>query len=76
MRDTLDMVRRNADLEARLIDDLLDLTRIARGKLELSRSPVELCTVINRAVEVCKPDIEARGLHFERGPGAVCSLLD
>ena len=72
VRDTLDMVRRNVEMEARLIDDLLDVTRIARGKIELSRSPVELCTVINRAVEVCKPDIEARGLHFEvdRGPSA------
>ena len=32
---TLAMIRRNVELEARLIDDLLDLTRIARGKLEL-----------------------------------------
>ena len=33
--DRLAMIRRNVELEARLIDDLLDLTRIARGKLEL-----------------------------------------
>lgn len=64
MRETLEMVRRNVEMEARLIDDLLDVTRISRGKLELNRSPVELCTVINRAVEVCKPDIEARRLDF------------
>ena len=60
----LEMVRRNVEMEARLIDDLLDVSRIARGKLELTRSPVEVCKVINRAVEVCKPDIEARRLHF------------
>ena len=71
-RETLEMVRRHVEMEARLIDDLLDVMRIARGKVELSRTPVELCTVINRAVEVCQPDIEARGLHFgvDLGPAA------
>ena len=64
MRETLEMVRRNVELEARLIDDLLDVSRIARGKVELTRSAVELSTVIQRAVEVCKPDIEERRLHF------------
>ena len=58
------MVRRNVELEARLIDDLLDVSRIAQGKLELRRSPVELCTVIRQTTEVCRADIEARGLHF------------
>ena len=37
----LAMIRRNVELEARLIDDLLDLTRIARGKLELHRREVD-----------------------------------
>jgi len=71
-RDGLEMIRRNVELEARLIDDLLDLTRIARGKIELNRQPVDLSTVIHRAVEVCRPDIEARQLHFdvEIGPDA------
>ena len=64
IHETLEMVRNNVKMEARLIDDLLDVTRIARGKIELSRSPVDLCMVIQRAVEVCKPDIEARRLHF------------
>ena len=70
--EMLDMVRRNVELEARLIDDLLDVSRIAQGKLELSLGPVELCTVIHQAVEVCKPDIEARRLHFgvDFGPAA------
>ena len=59
------MVRRNVEMEARLINDLLDISRIARGKIELHRSTIELCTTIRRAVEVCKPDIEARRLHFD-----------
>jgi PAS domain S-box-containing protein len=64
MREMLATLRRNIEMEVRLIDDLLDVTRIARGKIELTRSPVELWTVIHRAVDVCKPDIEARGVHF------------
>ena len=63
-REPLEIIRRNAQLQARLIDDLLDLTRIAQGKLELNRKPINICTVIERAVEIAKPDIDARRLHF------------
>lgn len=71
-RETLEMVRRNVEMETRLIDDLLDVARIARGTIVLTRQPVDLSTVIDGAVEVCKPDIEARGLEFgvDVGPGA------
>jgi len=65
VRETLDIVHRHVDMEARLIDDLLDITRIAHGKIELQKQRVQLCTVIQRTVEVCKPDIDARGLHFD-----------
>jgi two-component system CheB/CheR fusion protein len=58
------IVRRNVELEALLIDDLLDVTRITRGKVELSAQVVDLCTVFARAVEVCKGQIEARKLVF------------
>jgi PAS domain S-box-containing protein len=58
------VLRRNVELEARLIDDLLDLTRIARGKAELDKRRVELRTIIEGAVEVCRADIDARRLHF------------
>lgn len=69
-RETLEMVRRNVDMEARLIDDLLDVARIARGSIVLTRRPVNLCEIIDRAVEVCKSDIEGRGLEFgvDTGP--------
>lgn len=59
-RENLDMIRRNVELEARLIDDLLDMTRIARGKLELERKPTLLCGTLRRAVEVVQPEIAAR----------------
>lgn len=72
MHEMLEIIRRNLDMEVGLIDDLLDVTRISRGKIDLDRSPVELCTIIQRAVEVCKADIEARSLHFgvDLGPAA------
>jgi PAS domain S-box-containing protein len=63
-RGYVDVLRRNVELESRLIDDLLDLNRIARGKVQLDRRPVELRTIIERAIEVCRPDIDAKRVHF------------
>jgi two-component system CheB/CheR fusion protein len=52
-------IRRNVELEARLIDDLLDLTRISRGKLELHRRTADLRTVIGQALETCDEEAMA-----------------
>jgi signal transduction histidine kinase len=64
IRESLEVIQRNAQLQARLIDDLLDLTRIARGKLELIRKPMNVGTIIERAVEIARPDIDARRLQL------------
>ena len=53
LRADLAMIRRNVELEARLIDDLLDLTRIGRGKLDLHCEPIDLRQVIEQALETC-----------------------
>jgi PAS domain S-box-containing protein len=53
VQDSLAMVHRNVELEARLIDDLLDLTRIARGKLELARRVTDLRPVLAQVIETC-----------------------
>jgi len=63
-RDLFAGIARNVELEARLIDDLLDVTRIERGKVELHCDAIELGATIRRAVEVCLPDIQARKLEF------------
>jgi len=63
-RDDLEMIRRNVELEARLIDDLLDVTRIARGKIALERGPVELESILRWTVDVCKGEMDARRLAF------------
>ncbi len=56
----LHLIRRNIELEALLVDDLLDLTRIAHGKIELRREPVDLHSVIESVVEICRSDTYAR----------------
>ncbi|MDQ3029593.1 MAG: ATP-binding protein, partial [Actinomycetota bacterium] len=60
VRDDLELARRNIELEARLIDDLLDLTRIAAGKLRLDRRPADAHDVLRDAARVCRADAEER----------------
>ncbi len=50
-RREIAMVRRNVELEARLIDDLLDLTRVSSGKIQLDRRDVDLHEVIEHAIQ-------------------------
>jgi two-component system CheB/CheR fusion protein len=57
VRETLEVIHRNIRVEAHLIDDLLDLTRIARGSLDILREPVDMHEIIRNAVEVSMPDI-------------------
>ena len=70
--ETMDMVRRNVELEVRLIDDLLDLTRVTRGKLQLARRPVDLNETARHVVEICQGDLSEHGLalktDFAAGP--------
>jgi two-component system CheB/CheR fusion protein len=53
LRRSLDLIRRNVELEARLIDDLLDLTRITRGKLDLRLEVTDARKVIEHTIEIC-----------------------
>jgi PAS domain S-box-containing protein len=55
------MMERQVEHLVRLVDDLLDLSRIMRGKIELRRGPVELSAVVARAVETAQPVVEAEG---------------
>jgi PAS domain S-box-containing protein len=54
-----DMMERQVQHLVRLVDDLLDVSRIMRDKIELRRERVELTTVVARAVETAQPVIEA-----------------
>jgi signal transduction histidine kinase len=59
----LEMVCRNVELEARLIDDLLDLTRIARGKLQLDLRPADAHELMRHAMDIVRTDISARQIN-------------
>ncbi len=64
MRHPLEVIRRNVELEARLIDDLLDLTRVGSGKIHLNPEVVDARSLLNNAIEICRPDIAAKKLEL------------
>jgi signal transduction histidine kinase len=64
LREDMDMICRNVSLEARLIDDLLDLTRITKGKLALELSCIGVHEVLKHALEIVRADIAGRQLEF------------
>ena len=57
-------IAKNVTLEARLIDDLLDITRITRGKLLLEFRRVELEAVLLDAIATIRPELEGKGLRL------------
>ncbi len=63
--ETLQMIQRNVEIEMRLIDDLLDVTRISCGKLEIMREEGDLHETLRHAAEVCRADIEAKNQTLE-----------
>lgn len=65
VREQLTVVRRNVELEARLIDDLLDSTRIASGKLQLQRTIVDATELICRATSIVEGEARAKGVRLE-----------
>lgn len=65
MREALDVIRRNVELEARLIDDLLDVTRIAKGKMQLTFEIVSVHEILHRAYEICRDEIAHKKLQVD-----------
>jgi PAS domain S-box-containing protein len=63
LREDLASIRRNVELEARLIDDLLDLTRIAQGKLTLSPEIVDCHGSLRAALAICQVQVDAKKLE-------------
>jgi PAS domain S-box-containing protein len=57
----MDIIDRQVELMTRLVDDLLDVSRITRGTIELRKRRVDLATVLNNAVEASRPLIDALG---------------
>jgi signal transduction histidine kinase len=66
VQDDIQTIRRNVELEARLIDDLLDLTRITRGTLQLQFQTTDAHTLLRNAVSLCCAErLDDVELHLE-----------
>ena len=63
IRSHLQMIKRNVETEARLVDDLLDITRISRGKLRLHPEVVDAHAAVRSVVSMLQGEIDARGLE-------------
>jgi PAS domain S-box-containing protein len=64
----------SAMLQAQLVDDLLDVSRIATGKLSLHREPIDLNEVAQQAVQAVQPAAESNGLRLHVSLGDACVI--
>jgi PAS domain S-box-containing protein len=62
-KGTIEIIRRNIELEARLIDDILDLTAIAKGKINLDVGTVDIHATVRGALEIFKTEIAHKKLR-------------
>jgi PAS domain S-box-containing protein len=61
----METIERNARLQARLIDDLLDVSRIITGNLRLELRPIDLAPVVEAARDAVRPAAEAKGIQLQ-----------
>jgi PAS domain S-box-containing protein len=75
IQQSCEIIERNARTQLRLIEDLLDTTRIVSGKLRLDKRPTDIVPVLADAFEVMRPAAEAKGIelraHYDLEPGIV-----
>ncbi|HYO96762.1 MAG TPA: ATP-binding protein [Polyangiaceae bacterium] len=64
----VETIARNAKLQATIVDDLLDVSRIISGKLRLNLERVQVATVLETALDGARPAAEAKGLQLELEP--------
>jgi len=66
LRKGLDTIERNARVQAQLIEDLLDMSRITSGKVRLDMQPLEPILFIEAAMETVRPSAEAKGVQLHK----------
>lgn len=71
-----DIIARQIEQASRLLDDLMDASRIKEGKVELRKSRITLDSVLEQAIEVSRPLLEQHGHHFELNVPAGPVYLD
>jgi PAS domain S-box-containing protein len=67
-RHALATIERNARTQAQLVEDLLDISRVVTGKLNLEMAPLDLVQVINAAADVVRPSAQARNVTLDVEP--------
>jgi signal transduction histidine kinase len=64
LQNARDMIARQVAHLVRLVDDLLDVSRVSRGKIQLQKMPLDLAAVVRQAVETSRPLLDARRHHL------------
>ena len=76
LRRMAEALRRNAQSQSQLINDLLDLSRLQRGKISLNRETVSLAAIIDHAVETVRAEAAAKGVEINLHLGDQLLLVD
>jgi signal transduction histidine kinase/ActR/RegA family two-component response regulator len=61
----VETIERSTRAQAKLIDDILDVSRVVTGKLQLTMVPVSLTSIVEAAVETIRPSIDAKSIHLQ-----------
>jgi signal transduction histidine kinase/CheY-like chemotaxis protein len=72
----LDIVSRNAKLQAQLIEDILDISRIIKGKLEIERRPIKIDVVLANVLDGVMPEAAAKQIQLTREIPRSVPLID
>jgi signal transduction histidine kinase/CheY-like chemotaxis protein len=64
-KESLEVMRRNIELERRLIDDLLDMTRVSNSRLQVQLRAVNVHELIPQVLEICDAQLSSRAMHVE-----------
>jgi PAS domain S-box-containing protein len=78
MNKPLEVIHRNAQAQVKIVDDILDVSRVITGKFRLEPKPVDLASIVREALDVVRPSAFAKSiaLEFESRPEACMILAD
>jgi signal transduction histidine kinase/PAS domain-containing protein/ActR/RegA family two-component response regulator len=66
LRSGLEAIERNARIQTQLIEDLLDMSRIISGKVQLDVQPIDIMSFVEAAIETVRPAAEAKGIRLQK----------
>jgi signal transduction histidine kinase len=76
MTRAMDSIQRNAQWQAQLIDDLLDISRITSGKLQITVTPIDILSVVNAVMDAIRPAAEAKDIRIDCAAGRDIGEVD